>query len=360
LLKNLSIDFNRIRQKIGVQKDIYSMKAVVYIGNGRFELVEKSVPKPLPGESLIEMSRAGICGTDVRIFQGHMLERVGSRRVLGHEAVSIVRETSADKRLPAGSRVVMEPTLFCGRCAACRQGFSNVCQNLQIIGIDRDGAFQQFLSVPENRLHLVPASVSDDDAVMIEPLAVAVHSIRVASLCPGETALIIGAGTIGLLIATLAGKAGVRVVLLETNPARRDFARRLNLNAVDSARDDLAEFLADFAGGPGANVVFEASGSASGSRLMTSLAAVRGRIVLVGIHDQKTPTDLYRIFSHELSIQGVRAYSRADFEEAIQLMATGKMDVGPMISGQFPLEQLQQAVELAVSGSQAVKILVGF
>jgi len=336
------------------------MKAAVYLGNGRFELVEKSMPKPLPGESLLEMSRAGICGTDLRIFQGQMHERVGNRRILGHEAVSIVRETPLNKRFQAGDKVVIEPTVFCGSCDACQRGFSNVCRHLQIIGIDRDGAFQQFLCVPEGRLHLIPRSISDDDAALIEPLAVAVHSLRVASLRPGETAVVIGGGTVGILIAMLARKTGAEVLLLEINPHRLEFARRLKFNAINSAEEDMTQILARFTKGQGGNVIFEVSGTANGSRLMTSLATVRGRIILTGIHDRKTTVDLYRIFSHELSVQGVRAYSRIDFEEAIRLMADHEIDVGPLISRKFPLEQLQQAMELAASGEQTLKILVNF
>ncbi|MEJ0088314.1 MAG: alcohol dehydrogenase catalytic domain-containing protein [Limisphaerales bacterium] len=117
------------------------MKAAIYIGKGRFELVEKPVPKSLPGESLIEISRAGICGTDLRIFQGHMQKRVGSRRILGHEAIGVIHETPTNGKFEIGDRVVIEPKISCGDCVACRQGFTNVCQNLRILGIDQDGAF---------------------------------------------------------------------------------------------------------------------------------------------------------------------------------------------------------------------------
>lgn len=318
------------------------------------------MPKPLPGESLLEMSRVGICGTDLRIFQGHLRDRVGSRRILGHEAVSIVRETSPHGKFRVGDRVAVEPTIFCGECAACRKGFTHACQNMRILGIDQDGAFQQFWAVPENRLHKLSDVLLDDPAAMIEPLAVAVHSVRLAVLHAGETVAVVGAGTIGLLIATLARKAGARVIVLEINLHRLEFARQLQLTALDPKAEGAMQTLKDLTQAAGADVLFEASGSIDGARMMTSLSAVHGRVILVGIHSQATPTDLYQIFFRELSIQGVRAYSSDDFREAIRLVSTGEVNPVPFISKQYPLEQLQQAMELAVSGAPAIKYLVNF
>jgi (R,R)-butanediol dehydrogenase/meso-butanediol dehydrogenase/diacetyl reductase len=336
------------------------MKAAIYVAKGRFELVEKPMPTPLSGECLLEMSRAGICGTDLRIFQGHMHDRVGSRRILGHEAVSVIREISPQGKLKVGDRVVVEPTIFCGNCAACREGIAHVCQNLRILGIDEDGAFQQFWAVPENRLHKLSAVISDDHAAMIEPLAVAVHSVRRAELRAGETVAVIGTGPIGLLIAMLAQKAGAKVFILEINPHRLKFARRLQLTAIDLTKKNAGKNLQDLTQGTGTNVLFEASGSIDAAKMMTLLPAVHGRVILVGIHGNHTPTNLYQIFLKELSIQGVRAYSRNDFTEAIRLVSSGEINLAPFISWQYPLEELQQAMELAISGAPVIKTLVNF
>jgi (R,R)-butanediol dehydrogenase/meso-butanediol dehydrogenase/diacetyl reductase len=333
------------------------MKAAIYVGPGRFELVEKPMPKRLPDESLLEVFRAGICGTDLRVFQGHLQNRVGYRRILGHEAVAVVRETSPHGKLKAGDRVVVEPTISCGNCAACRQGFTHVCQNLSILGIDQDGAFQQFWTVPDHRLHQVPNAISDDQATLIEPLAVAVHGTRRAALRGSETVAVVGAGTVGLLIAILARKYGAQVVVLEINPYRLEFARRLQFQASNPEEHAAGQTASDSTHGAGMNVIFEVSGSVGGAHLMTSLAAVRGRVILVGIHGNKTPVDLYQIFSRELSVQGMRAYSSDDFKEAIRLLSSGEINLAPFISRHYPLEQLQQAMELAVSGAPVMKIL---
>jgi 2-desacetyl-2-hydroxyethyl bacteriochlorophyllide A dehydrogenase len=331
------------------------MKAAIYIGKGRFELVEMPAPKPLPGESLVEISRAGICGTDLRIFQGHMQARVGSRRILGHEAVGVIRETLANGKFKVGDRVVIEPAISCGVCVACQQGFTNVCQNLRILGIDQDGAFQQFLAVQDSCLHQVPDAISDDHAAMIEPLAVAVHALRLSTLRAGETVTVIGAGTIGMLIALLARKNGAKVVLLEINLYRLEFARQFQFEAFNP--EDQGQAALEVSRQAEMMVVFEASGSLGGARLMTSLAAVRGRTIVVGIHGHETPVDLYQIFSRELSVQGTRAYCSVDFKEAIRLLSSGEINLAPFISRHYPLEQIQAAVELGVSGAPVMKIL---
>ena len=334
------------------------MKAAVYLGGGQFELLEKPVPKLLPGESLLEVSRVGICGTDLRICQGHMKNRVHPGRILGHEAVATIRETCQDGKFKTGDRVAVEPKIFCETCVPCRQGFTNVCENLCVLGIDADGAFQQFWAVPDHRLHHVPEAIAEDHAAMIEPLAVAVHAVRLSAVQPGQTVAVIGAGTIGLMIATLARKKGAAVVVLEINPHRMEFARRLQFEVLNSAELNNTRAASRFASGSEASVIFEASGAAEGARLMTALAAVRGRVILVGIHNEQTPTDLNQIFVRELSIQGTRAYSGSDFKEAIRLLSTGEINLASYVSKHYPLSQLQAAMEYALSGAPTMKILI--
>ncbi|MEJ0088313.1 MAG: zinc-binding dehydrogenase [Limisphaerales bacterium] len=210
------------------------------------------------------------------------------------------------------------------------------------------------MSVQDNRLHHVPDAISDDHAIMIEPLAVAVHALRLSDLRAGETVTVIGAGTIGLLIAILARKTGAKVILLEINPYRLEFAQQFQFEAFHPGEQGHA---ATEITKREMNVIFEASGSPDGARLMTSLAAARGRIIVVGIHGQETPVDLYQVFARELSLQGTRAYSSDDFKEAIRLLAAGEINVAPFISKHYPLEQIQQAMEIAVSGGPWMKIL---
>ena len=177
------------------------MKACVYAD---LETVEvHDIPKPVaaPDEALIKVSRAGICGTDLHIYLGHMDQRVTKPLVMGHEMCGELVEIPDGSGPEVGDRVVVEPTVFCGKCAACKRGNTHVCQNLNFLGIDSPGAFQEFWNVPVDRLHAIPQSLSDNAAAMIEPLAVAVHDVRRAPVELGDQAVVIGGGPIGLLVA---------------------------------------------------------------------------------------------------------------------------------------------------------------
>jgi (R,R)-butanediol dehydrogenase / meso-butanediol dehydrogenase / diacetyl reductase len=334
------------------------MKAAIYSGRRRLEICERPLPEILPGEVLLEVCRAGICGTDLKIFQGQMEDRARPGRILGHEMVGIVREPVIGGAFDPGDRVVVEPTIFCADCPPCRRGQTHVCQRLRLLGIDQDGAFQEFCAVPEHRLHKVADSIPDDHAAMIEPLAVAIHAVRLSALHAGETVVVIGGGTVGLLIATLARKAGAKVVVLEINPYRLQFARRFQFEAFDPGENGTAKFVADLTQGAGANIVFEASGSPGGAHLTTALAAVQGRVIIVGIHGRETPMDLFQIFFRELSVQGVRAYASEDFKEAIRQTAGGEIDLAPFISKHYPLEKIQEAMETGIGGAPGMKVLI--
>lgn len=336
------------------------MKAAIYRGPGCVEIAEKPIPQTASGEVLLQIRRVGVCGTDLLIFQGGMPERAKPGRILGHEMVAVIAGPENSGGFQPGTRVVVEPTVACGHCQACRSGFTHVCENLRFLGIDADGALQEFWSVPEDRLHSIPETISDDHAALIEPLAVAVHDVRLAAIQPGETVAVIGGGPIGLMIALLARRAGARVILLEMNAHRLTFAHGLGFQVGDVSLIDSRELIRDFTQGAGANVVFEVSGSAGAARLMTALAAVRGRLIAVGIQGRETSIDLFQIFYRELSLHGVRAYTREDFQEAIRLIASGEIDLAGFISRRFPMVEVQSALKLALSGAPVIKALIDF
>jgi 2-desacetyl-2-hydroxyethyl bacteriochlorophyllide A dehydrogenase len=195
-------------------------------------------------------------------------------------------------------------------------------------------------------------------AALVEPTAVAVHDVRRAQLQPGEKALVIGGGPVGVLIALVARSIGAEVVVLELDPHRRAVAGGLGLRTLDPAHDDIPAFIDDWTGGAGATVAFEVSGSASGVNAAVQLLAVRGRLVIVGIHSQPREIDLFRFFWRELTMVGARVYDRTDYVTAIDLVHRGQVPADALISRIEPLENAAAAFAALENGGGVMKVLI--
>lgn len=325
--------------------------AAFYRGDHRFAVEAASIAPPAEGEVQIEVEWCGICGTDLHVFHGHMDKRVGHNRVIGHEMSGTIAAVGAGvSGWEVSDRVVVRPLHPCGQCPACRAGNSHICHNLKFLGLDSDGAMQQLWNVPAFALHRLPEHVPFDVAALIEPLAVACHDVRRARLASGETALVIGGGPIGMLIAMVARQAGARVFVSEINQSRLALAERLGFTGVNPRDGDVAQRLLDATGDAGADVVFEVSGTQAGVDLMTAAVCARGRIVMVAIHATKPTVDLFRFFWREIEMQGARVYEAQDYDQAIELVASKQLDVGQLITSRHALSDIQAAFE-ALSGS---------
>jgi (R,R)-butanediol dehydrogenase / meso-butanediol dehydrogenase / diacetyl reductase len=250
------------------------------------------------------------------------------------------------------------PLRWCGRCGACRAGHTHVCQTLQVIGVDLPGAMQQLWTVPAEVVLPVPGHVRLDHAALAEPTAVAVHDVRRSGLRAGEKAVIIGGGPIGLLIGCVAREEGAEVVLAEPNPYRRGVASQLGLTVLDPNAVSVAEWVDDWTAGVGAGVAFEASASPSGITAAVDVLEVRGRLIVVGIHQQPRLMDLNRVFLRELTLHGARVYAREDFERAVELVASGVVPADDLISAKVPLANASDAFVALEAGDDVVKVLV--
>jgi 2-desacetyl-2-hydroxyethyl bacteriochlorophyllide A dehydrogenase len=334
------------------------MPAATYIGNSTIDIVESSQRPPAPGEVQIDVAFTGICGTDLHILHGNMDSRVTFPAIIGHEMsgrISAVGEGVSGWNL--GDPVTVMPLDWCGDCPACKAGHQHICQNLNFIGIDSAGSLQKQWNVPENVLVRLPDSLRLDHAALVEPVAVSVHDVRRAEIQPGEKAVVIGGGPIGVLIATTARHAGAEVVVLELDDDRRAMIQELGFEVLNPQTQDQVEWVNTWTGGAGADVVFEVSGAAAAVLGATALAKVRGRLVIVAIHPQPRPVDLQRVFWRELTILGARVYERRDFETAVELLAAGVIPADQMITGTVPLERTADAFSQLAAGD-AMKILV--
>lgn len=314
--------------------------------------------RPGPDDVRLSVAFCGICGTDMHIFHGAMDQRVARPQILGHEVSATVAEVG--ERVTSarvGDRVAVRPLKF-GAPSPFDNGFAHVGRNLKFIGIDLPGGMQSSWTVPAYTLHHLPDSLNLQQGAMIEPAAVACHDVRLGRVKPGETCVVIGGGPIGLLIALVAIEKGANVILSEINDARRSLAESLGIRSIDPAARRLPEVVDELTAGKMADCVFEVSGSEAGVEIMTEVLNVRGRIVMVAIHPQPRPVNLFKVFWSELEIIGTRLYEEEDFEEAIRLAAQGVLRLESLITEVSPIDQVQTAFEAIDANPAGIKVLI--
>jgi len=333
------------------------MKASYYRGNRTFETGSAPMPQPAAGEALLRVRQVGICGTDLHIFQGHLDHRVPRGGIIGHETFAEVVTAPDGSGFTEGDRVVVEPVQFCGTCRACRMGATYLCYQLKVLGVDVTGGMQEYWAVPAARLLKLPDSVSDHDAALIEPLAVATHDVTRAEVKPGDRVVVFGGGPIGTLIALVCRHRGADVKVVEINPHRVEMLKRLGLCAIGPDQDVKAIVNA-WTDGTGADLAFEVSGSPDAAALVTEVVRVWGAVSIIAIHSEPVPFHLYSLFARELRVHGSRLYTRAAWEEAIALTASGAIDVAPLVSRVIPLDDLQRGMEEALGGGPVMKVLI--
>jgi (R,R)-butanediol dehydrogenase/meso-butanediol dehydrogenase/diacetyl reductase len=333
------------------------MRAAFYQGARTFTTGEMEMPTPGRDEALLRVRRVGICGTDLHIFQGHLDHRVPQGGVIGHETFGEVVEAPGSSGFTRGDRVVVEPVVCCGSCRACRMGASYLCYQLKVLGVDLPGGMREYWAVSTSRLLRVPDSITDDHAALIEPLAVAVHDVNRADVKRGDAVLVFGGGPIGTLIALVARHRGARVAVAELNPFRLDILEAFGLERVGPGTD-VVKWTDQWTDGTGVDVAFEVTGNPVAARAVADVVRVWGTVSIVAIHAEPVPVNLYQMFARELVMHGSRLYARADWEEAIRLVASGAVPVAPLVSRRIPLESLQRGMEEALGGGPVMKVLV--
>ncbi|WP_062064958.1 zinc-dependent alcohol dehydrogenase [Cellvibrio sp. OA-2007] len=335
------------------------MLAAQYVGNKGFQVVEGQMVAPAADEVRLQVGFVGICGTDMHIYHGVMDQRVAPPQIIGHEMSGTIVEMGANvKGFAIGDRVVVRPLDYCGECPACTAGHSHVCHKLKFMGIDSPGAFQNSWTVKARTLHKLPENIDLKQGALIEPLSVAVHDISRARLKAGEKAVVIGGGPIGQLVALVAKSVGAEVMISEVNQVRNEFAQKNGIKTVNPLEQDLDAAVKEWTNGKGADVVFEVSGVKAAIEAMTKIASVRGRICMVAIHSQKPEVDLFQFFWKELELVGARVYEAADFDMAIELVASGKVKLEPFISSVSSLNNIGSAFASMDNNPAGMKALV--
>lgn len=334
------------------------MRATQYKGNKTFSVFEKDIEEPLNGEVRIKVAYTGVCGTDVHIYHGMMDKRVNIPETIGHEMSGVIDAIGAGvDGFSIGDKVVVRP-LDDRAVKASDKGFNHICEELKFIGIDSPGAMQQYWNVPAFTLHKLRENTDLKLAALIEPLSVAVHDVRLSGLTSKETAVVIGGGPIGLLVAMVAKSRGAQVIISEVNKNRIQKAKTLGFDAVSPLEVDLISYVKEKTKDRLADVVFEVAGVQPALDVMTEVAGIRGRIVMVAIHGQKKEIDLFKFFWKELKLIGARVYEKEDYETAINLVTINELPFEEMITDVQPLSHIQDVFENIDNNPDGMKVLM--
>ena len=321
------------------------MKALVLTRYNHFEIRDVPEPEIGPEEVLVEVKACGICGSDVHGMDGRSGRRLPPI-IMGHEASGVIgRVGQSVAGWKAGDRVTFDSTLSCGKCHFCRRGRINLCDNRRVLGVScaefrRDGAYAEFVAVPQNILYRLPDGLSFEHAATVEPVSVAVHSVERVPTHLSDTAVVVGSGMIGLFIVQALRAAGCgRIIAVDVDPKRLELACRLGADEGISAETaDVAAEVVERTGGRGADLAFEAVGIPA--TVAAAIASVRkgGSVGLVGNMTPEVALPLQAVVTRELTLYGSCA-SSGEYPACLEMIARGVINVEAMISAVAPLDE---------------------
>jgi 2-desacetyl-2-hydroxyethyl bacteriochlorophyllide A dehydrogenase len=327
------------------------MRAAVITKPGSISVSEVPDPRPAPHQVVVEVGACGVCGTDLHIADGEF-PPTPYPIVPGHEFAGTVVEVGADVAtdIAVGDRVAVDPSLFCGHCAACRAGRGNLCTNWGAIGDTVDGAFAERVAVPAVNAYRLPDHLSLEQGALVEPLSCAVHGVRRLGTETGESMLVVGAGTMGLLLIQLLVSAGVRVTAVDRVASKLDLATKFGV-------DDTATSIGDLDGDQ-FDAVVDVTGAPAA--IEEGLDSVRrgGRFLVFGVANAgaRVAVSPFRIYNDEITIVGSMAVLHS-FGAALDLIATGTVSTDGLVSHRLPLDGYPDALDIVRHG-QGVKVHV--
>lgn len=334
-----------------------SMRAARLHAPHAVQVDEVATPSPQPGEVLVRVDRVGVCGSDVHLFRGD--RPAGYPLIMGHEGLGWIEAVgtgvSADR---VGQRVVVEPNVPCGVCAWCRRGRGSICPNKRSLGVNAPGVLAEYVTLPSSHAWAVPEELPWQEAVLIEPLAVGVHALSVSGLQPGDGAVVLGCGAIGLLLTQLLATVHVNACAIDLDERRVEAARRAGAVEAIVMTGDAAAGLAERLRGNAARpVVFECSGAVSGAAWCLDAVPRGGTVVLLGLAVETIPMQPLRVVREGITVIGSIIYDHPDdFRRTIRLVQDG-MRVGHLVEREFPIGDIEQAL-VAAGGVLAGKAVI--
>ena len=329
-----------------------SDRAAALRGPGDVEIVRRQARAPSPAEAVVRVVASGVCATDVGIFRGRV--PVPEGRVLGHEGAGFVEVAPTGSALEQGTPVLIDPNVYCGTCAVCREGLLNLCPNGGLLGRDADGVFVDELCVAPASLHPLPDAVRLEDAPLLQVLATVVHAQEQVQVVPGRLAAVVGLGCTGQLHAQLLATRGARVLGISRSESKRDLGRRLACEWT-AAPDEALDLAAGLDARGGADLVVEAGGTLASLETAIRLVRPGGTVLAYGIQTEtEGGLPYYELYRKEIRVVGARSSLPRDMEIAVGLAAGGAVQLEPIVSDRLPLEAVADAFDRAAAGALKV------
>jgi 2-desacetyl-2-hydroxyethyl bacteriochlorophyllide A dehydrogenase len=337
------------------------MLAVVKEHKGEgFTLMDVPVPKIGPDDVLIKVKAVGICGSDMPIFSG--VREVPFPMIPGHEFSGTIEETGSNvKKFKIGDRVTPGLVINCGECIYCRQGYESLCENILETGIHVDGAFAEYVKVPAKTVHVLPDTMTYEQAASIDPIASAYRPVKKANIGSEDTVLVFGPGPIGIYTVQCAKAEGAKKIIIagvNGDEERLELAKKLGADyAINISEVDMIQAVKDVNDGLLPDIVFEASGHPSSVQMCLDSIKANGKIVFIGIQHQSVDLELAKIVRQEIKVEGSICYTWKDYKECIDLVSSGRVDTDNMVTHKFALKDIGKGIEV-MKNREAVKVIL--
>ena len=342
------------------------MKAGILKAPNRLDFESVADPALCAGDLLIRVKAATVCGTDIRIFRGRKTAGVRYPSILGHEFSGEVVDNGGSSKFSCGDAVAVCPPIPCGHCAHCKRGYENICQNQTAIGYEIDGAFAEYIRIPEQAVHSgnvfkLPAGLSWEKAALVEPLACVLNGQERIGVGIADRVVILGCGPIGLLHVKLARLSGAaRIIVSEPSPSRRAAALAAGADvALDPTTEDLKSIVLRETDGLGADKVIVAIGVPRLANDALGIVRHRGAVSLFAGFSagEMASLDVNTIHYNEIIVTGSFGLNRLQFEKSLAIIAAGHLEVDSMLTHRFALEDISAALETAERGD-AIKVAI--
>lgn len=347
------------------------MKAAIYYGIGDIRVEEVKKPEINDDEMLIRVKTCAICGTDIRIYKhGHFKIQEGDRRILGHEIAGVIEEIGGNvEGYRIGQRVIVPPNVGCGHCKMCQEGYNQLCLDYEAFGISLDGGFAEYIKVPGHAIHMgnvieIPERLSYEEAALCEPLSCCYNSYQALDTKPGECVVIIGSGPIGVLHGMIHKIAGAtKIIMADIIDSRLEEVNKIGVAdvLVNSKMEDLKTRVLEETHGLGAGVVITANSVPAIQQLGLEVAAVHGRINFFGgMPKGKENVSLNTNLIHykELKALGTTGSNIRHMMKSIELAASNRMDLEPMVTKRFAIEETKEAFHYAAEGKGLKALMI--